>query len=257
MSNGVSGRKDEDNSDDETQRLPQVDELAAAPAQPASPEQPSTPDTEVEDDVMAGEAPPHAGAGQPGPPGRRRRRWVIPGVLVLLVAAGYVGVAWYFGDHVPSGTSVAGVDIGGEERQGAITLLEDSLAEVTSTAIPVTLGTEEDSGVDIDPDGLSFDAQATVDGQVGFSLAPDRVFSHLFGGRSVAPQVQVDEDQVTDTLEQVAPDLNIEPVEGAIAFTDGEPEVTEPEIGTSMDVPAAVDLLGSEWLTGEIGRAHV
>ncbi|MPV48785.1 vanomycin resistance protein VanB [Pseudactinotalea sp. HY160] len=183
------------------------------------------------------------------------------GLVVFVLAAAYLGAAWYFSDRVPSGTTVAGVDIAGQARTDAITALEDSLAEIVAAPIPVVLGTpeadassildaEEERASQIDPDAFTFDAAATVDSLIGFSLEPGRLLDHLFGGGAVDPVTRVDTEAVTAAVEALAPDLQIPPVEGSIELSDGAANVTAPENGVDVDVPASVDLLSDDWLTG-------
>ncbi|WP_127573529.1 VanW family protein [Georgenia faecalis] len=184
-------------------------------------------------------------------PGRRRRRrapLVLATVLVLLVAA-YAAATWYVGDRVPRGTTVAGVAIGGLPAAEARERLESALGDAVSAPIPVVLG-ENETTIDPAEAAFTFDAAATVDELTGFSFDPRSLLRHLTGGREHVPVTTVDRDALTAALERVDGVVGVAPVEGAIALVDGAAEVTEPVPGTAVDVPAAVDLLAEDWLTG-------
>lgn len=242
-----------------------ADETAVVPSAGAEPGQPAAdPETEMMG-AMVTPAASQARPGKQGKPTRKKRRGGRIGVgvsiVVLVLAVAYLGAAWYFSDRVPSNTTVAGVDISGMERAEAVTTLEESLADVTSAPIPVVLGVPEDAdateqdeespSAEVDPEPFSFDADRTVDSLVGFSLAPGHLVDHLFGGGDVDPAIDVDTDALEGAIEAVAPNLQIPPVEGEIELADGEADITSPEDGTDVDVPASVDLLASDWLTGQ------
>src|SRR5699024_4689191 len=100
-------------------------------------------------------------------------------------------------------------------------------------------------------DPFAFDAEATVDSLVGFTLSPARLLDHLTGAGAVHPVTDVDAEALEAAIAALAPNLQVAPVEGVIDLADGEADVTRPEPGIDVDVPASADLLASEWLTGE------
>ena len=183
-------------------------------------------------------------------PRRRRRGWIIALVVLVLLLGGYAAGAWYLGDRVPRGATVAGVDIGGLTAQDATERLEEALGETATEPVPVALADNETT---LDPAaaGLELDAAATVDRLSGLSFDPRSVVAHLFGTEDHEPVVRVDEEALRAEVERVAETLDVAPVDGAIALTEGEAQVTEPVAGTSVDVDAAVDVLADRWITGE------
>lgn len=183
-------------------------------------------------------------------PRRRRRGWIIALVVLVLLLGGYAAGAWYLGDRVPRGATVAGVDIGGLTAQDATERLEEALTETATEPVPVALADNETT---LDPAaaGLELDAAATVDRLSGLSFDPRSVVAHLFGTEDHDPVVRVDEEALRAEVERVAETLDVAPVDGAIALTEGEAQVTEPVAGTSVDVDAAVDFLADRWITGE------
>ncbi|WP_159619999.1 VanW family protein [Ruania rhizosphaerae] len=182
---------------------------------------------------------------------RRGRRAVLiaAGALVLL-GGGYVAGAWYLGDRVPGDTTVAGVNISGLPIDEAERVLTEGLAEETTAPVDVSFG-QITAEVDPTSAGLALDTTATVDSVTGFTLDPRRVFGHLFGMGEQPPVLDVDDEALTGALSGLAENLDEPPVEGAIDFSDGEPEITEPVDGTGLDVDAAAEVLAEEWLTAD------
>jgi len=183
-------------------------------------------------------------------PRRRRRGWIVALVVLLVLAGGYAAAAWYFGDRVPRGATVAGVDIGGLTAAAAHDRLTETLADATTEPVPVNLG-EAETTFDPVAGGLELDVDATIDKLTGLTFDPRVVVGHVVGLGEVSPELRVDEDALRAEVENVAETLDVAPVDGAIALSDGAAEVTEPVAGLSVDVPAATELIPGEWLTGE------
>ena len=181
---------------------------------------------------------------------RRRRGWIVAVVVLVLLAGGYAAAARYFADRTPRGATVAGVDVGGLASEDAVQRLTDGLADAATEPVPVTLGTSETTFDPVDA-GLELDPAATIEEITGLSFDPRSLVAHLFGMEQHPPVVHVDEEALRAEVERVAETLDREPVDGAIELVDGAAEVTEPVDGAAVDVPAAIDLVRDEWLTGE------
>ncbi|WP_052436860.1 VanW family protein [Georgenia sp. SUBG003] len=182
---------------------------------------------------------------------RRGRRGLLVGlVVVALLAVVYGAGAWFLGDRTPTGTTVAGVPVGGLSQADARARLESELAPLAAEQVPVSVG-EAHSSIDPAAVGLTFDAGATVEDLTGFTLDPRVLWGRIFGMGAVEPRSTVDEAALRDALETAASELDVAPVEGAITFAGATPEVTEPEAGTSVDVDAAVESVAQTWLTAE------
>ncbi|MDO8121412.1 VanW family protein [Isoptericola sp. b490] len=180
---------------------------------------------------------------------RRGLRALATAVAVLVVLAGaYVGALWLLADRVPSGTVVAGVDIGGMSADAAVRVLQDGLAGATTHPVPVSAG---DKRTSLDPGqaGLSLDARATVDQVTGFGLDPARLWRQVFGGGVVTPVTVVDDNALDQVLGTVAAALETAPVDGTVVFVGTQIRTTAPSDGTRVDVPAARSLLVDGWLT--------
>ncbi|GAA4421762.1 hypothetical protein GCM10023169_15070 [Georgenia halophila] len=183
-------------------------------------------------------------------PRRGRRRALIALVVLIVLAAAYGGAAMFLGERVPNGTTVAGVPVGGMTHDAARERLEQELGPVAAEQVPVAVG-EEVAGIDPGETGMTFDAEATVDDLVGFTLDPQALWGHLFGLGAVEPATTVDEPALREALQGVADELDVAPVQGAIAFSGTTIDVTQPEPGTAVDVDAAVEAVEEGWLTEE------
>ena len=181
-----------------------------------------------------------------------RRRW--PRVLlwivsiVVVLGAVYVGACYAVASTVPRGATVAGVDIGGLDRDAAIAALQSGLTSVTTEPIAVTAG---DVTGTIDPTsaGLTLDAPATVSRLVGFDLHPVRLWNLLFGVGVQEPVTHVDDAALKAAVEALGGSLSQDPVDGAIVFADGAPHETAAVDGWDLDTAAAAQTLRTQWLT--------
>ena len=181
----------------------------------------------------------------PPPPGRRRWPLVLGAVLLGLLAV-YAVVAAYVGDRVPRGTTVAGVDVGGQSAEAARATLTEQLGEKSAATLALTssAGRIEAKPADL---GVAVDVDATVDGLVGFSLAPAAVWAHLVGGAEQPAVVTVDDAAFAAVLEKGRAELDAEPAEGSISLAGGEVTVTEPVTGTTTDIEGTADAVRRWW----------
>ncbi|MDD9206874.1 VanW family protein [Georgenia sp. 10Sc9-8] len=183
-----------------------------------------------------------------------RSRWRTLGLavalLLLVLGTAYGAVAWYLGDQVPAGTTVAGVPVGGLDEAAAQDRLADELSGPADGPVPVRMA---DGEATIDPGevGLAPDVAATLDNLTGFTLDPRVLSDRVFGGGPQPLVSTVDEDALRSVLTGVAASLDVPPVEGQITFTGATPETTEPEDGAELDVDAAAEQIPAEWLTAE------
>ncbi len=180
-----------------------------------------------------------------------RRGWVRglmwTGIGVLVLGGLYTGAQWYFSDKVPSGTTVAGVDVGGKTRTAAQDELEAALGP--RAAEPVTL-VAGDATTTLDPaaSGLAFDAEATAEELTAFSMNPVRLWEHLVGGEAKPPVVTVDEAALDAQVEALRGGLDVAPVDGTVQFVDGAPTATPATDGASVVMDSAVDAIATGWL---------
>jgi len=189
-----------------------------------------------------------------GPPAKerpsRRRWWVAIGVLLTLLVVGgaYLAAYSYAGTTVPVGTTVLGIDIGGQTQDEAEATLRDELLPIADA--PVTLLVGRDSyPITPSQSGLNVDVPATVRAAgVGASDPVRLVESIIGGGGPVDPVVVVDEQALGRAVDEVAEDADRDPVEGAVDFVRGNVEATLPQEGRTVDRPAAVDEVADAYL---------
>lgn len=177
---------------------------------------------------------------------RRRRGWLWIGAAVLLVLAGYVGLAAWLGGRVPGDTTVGGVAVGGMAQQEAETALRPAAAEAAQQRITLVAG---DAKAPLTPadSGVTVDVPASLDGLVGFSLNPAQVLRHVSGGDARPFVAGVDEERLSAALESTRKALDIAPKEGSISLKGGKVTYTAPVKGRSLDVPATVDAVAEGW----------
>jgi vancomycin resistance protein YoaR len=141
---------------------------------------------------------------------------------------------------VPSGTQVAGADIGGMSPDEAEEQLESELSERASEPIQLTWRNQT---FEIDPEqaGLSLDAEATVDrAGGGRSWNPADMVDFLFGAGDVEPVIDFDPEALNAELEGVAEQIDEEPTEPMVTFNRrGGQDVTQPAPGRVLDQDAA------------------
>ena len=178
-----------------------------------------------------------------------RPRWplVVLG-LILVLGLAYVGVAWWVSDRVPTGTTVAGVDVGGQTRDEAVATLTAGLADAGEA--PVTLSSRA-GDVELGPAelGVAVDVEATADGLTGFSLDPRAVWAHIAGAGAEPAVVDVDRATFDAAVEGARDDLDAEPEEGSLSVDGGEVAYTAPVPGSRLDVAGTAEAVRAQWPT--------
>ncbi|UFU02286.1 VanW family protein [Ruania suaedae] len=247
----TSGAGEADGSEPSRAQQPEAPDQAEAQDQAAAPDHP---DDERETIVLDAQPDPTPDESAVTPTKKKRHRGrravLIAAAALVLLAGGYVAGAWFLGDRVPGETTVAGVNLSGLPGEEAERVLTESLSEQTQAPVDVSFG-EVTAEIDPAGAGLRLDAAATVDSVTGFSLHPRRVFGHLFGLGEQDPILDVEQDELTSALNGLAENLDEPPVEGAIAFDDGEPVITEPVVGAGVDIDAAAETVAEHWLRTE------
>jgi len=160
--------------------------------------------------------------------------------------AAYAGAS----GKVPRGTNVAGIDIGGRDRVGAVKALAEGLNAELQTPITVTVGTQTVQVAPADA-GLSVDYVASVAKALGpRSWDPRQLWRYYTGGDEIIPVVKVDGrrmDALLDLLDQQAG----QPArDAAIALTGGQIDITRPRDGVQLDHDRAAAAIADAWTAG-------
>ena len=184
----------------------------------------------------------------PADPGNASRRtaaivvgFVVGGLLLygLLLAVS--------GSGVPRGTSVLGVDIGGQSESAAVATLEAQLGDTASAPIQVSVDGEVTS---VPPEvlGLAFDAQATVAVASKSTFNPLTLITRLITTDELEPVVTVDDTMLNAYLEEVGAEVDVPAKDGDVTFTQSSAEAVAPVDGTMLDRVASGAALRAAYL---------
>ena len=171
--------------------------------------------------------------------------WV--GIAVLLLGAFYAALVASSGDGLPRGAKVLGVDVGGLSEAEAVAKLDAQLGPAATEPINATIGEDSVSIVPADA-GLSFDAEATVDGYAGRIWNPVTLIRQFTGGPTLTPVIGVDQAALEATVKQLAVDSDTAPVEPTIEVRGSDAVLINGTNGRAMDQPAAVQALAAAYL---------
>lgn len=170
--------------------------------------------------------------------------WIIAVLLALGITLATAGVLIYRSDVIAPGVYVAGVDIGGQPMaEAAVTLRQQS----------------QDRGIVLQGDGfeqalipealgISLNAEATVKlaHQQGRSLESLHQFIDNQGQVKLEPVWQFDPPQARQTLEALAPNFEIAPVDADIHMTNGQVTAIPATPGQALDVEATLSYLTAD-----------
>jgi vancomycin resistance protein YoaR len=171
----------------------------------------------------------------------------VGGALAAAVVL-YGGFAWAMSSRVPHGTTVGGVDLGGQDRDGAVGRLTAAVAKLDG-GLPVTANGRA-ATLDLQRAGLTVDAEATVDDLVGFSLSPITLLRHLTGGGEQPALPEPKEAELEAALAVIAAGVSSPATDAKIAFVKGKPVLTPAVTGTELRTAPAATVVRNSWLTG-------
>lgn len=155
------------------------------------------------------------------------------------------------GDRLPTGTTVAGIDIGGMRRGEARTHLQSSLAARLDQ--PITVSAVGKSIV-VNPQrvGLTFDLDATLDeGLAGDSWDPRHLLHVVTGGGAVTLVVDVDRRELAAGLGRLNRRIEQAPVNSRVVFGRDGPSVIAGADGRALDYDEAGQRLGAALNVGD------
>lgn len=203
---------------------------------------------------MSGLLTPPPGVKQDGVPSaeprlaERHRRYVR--ILVL-------GAFWLFAlyltavilgsSSVPANTTVAGVDIGGLDRDEAVTKLDASLQKASTDPIKLAIA---DSTAAVEPEslGMSLNTEATVDHVIPSRFNPFDLWSRLFGPGASTPVVRLDEPVFRSQVEALAAKYSVPVSEPEITYEGATPVLTDAAKGSNLNTDQASQALLAGYL---------
>ncbi|HEU4913671.1 MAG TPA: VanW family protein [Actinomycetes bacterium] len=178
-----------------------------------------------------------------------RRALLAVAAVAGLLLLGYLAAYALAGPGVARGTTVLGVEIGGQSRSEAATTLRGALLERSRQPVPVRAGPQE-GAVDPADAGLSFDVPATVEAALARSWNPIELFDALIGGDDVEPVVAVDAAALATSVDALADQLAREPVDGSVRYTrQGEVRTVAAQEGVRLRTAAARTALAEGYLS--------
>ncbi|MEW9532639.1 VanW family protein [Microbispora sp. NPDC049125] len=184
---------------------------------------------------------------EPLPQGRTLRNALIVLFTLLLLAYLVPGVS--MAGRIPPGTTVLGVDIGGQRVAEARATLGDRLYAQTHAPIIVRQGMRR---LTVDPQhaGLSLDVDATVSRASSAFPSPAQVWTALTGSREIGPVVSVDRVKLDATIaDEVAAALDNPGHEGGVTFHGLTPVPTYPQVDRKIDRAAVANAIQKAYLS--------
>lgn len=181
---------------------------------------------------------------------RLRRRLVAVGIPLAALAVLYIADLMVTSSKVPRGVTTAGVSLGGLTPEEAEQRLRTAITAREELPVAVTLGTLQ-ATVDPRAVDVTADLRATVDSAGGQPLDPLTRIMSFFVETPVDVVTSVDEPALAAALAQLGSQVAQEPVEGSVAFVDGDLRTADPRSGRRLDIDSAVQVFRRGWATGE------
>ena len=185
----------------------------------------------------------------------RRRLGTLLGVGAGLLLLLWGGTAAATTQHIFSGSTVSGVDVGGMSTEQAQQAVTDALSAQLDEAVTVSVP-GDDSHITVSDtlvpaqSGVSLDAAASVDALTSFTLNPVTIIDRLTG-TEVQAVTAVDTEALTAALNSRLSTLSQGTIDATVTLDGATPVLTPSVAGTGVDVAASVDRLRSGWPLGQ------
>ncbi|WP_350271177.1 VanW family protein [Brevibacterium sp. CBA3109] len=181
----------------------------------------------------------------------KRRPWLIAVFVLLVLAAIYLVVGFLTGRVLTPGTTVVGVDIGGQSTTAAEATLREELGDKAGEKIVLKAG-KPTAALDPEKAGVSFDIPATISRATGFTLDPAIIWDRLFGDDEIEPVISIDDETFEEVTGKVTESLEIEPVDAEVSFVKAKPEIKDGASGQTVDAGQVRKAIEDSWLrTGD------
>ncbi|WP_459548431.1 VanW family protein [Nocardia sp. X0981] len=176
-----------------------------------------------------------------------RRVLVVAAVVFGIALVGYIADLVLTSGKVPRGVEVAGIAIGGMDREEAHAKLQTALDARAGEVVPVKIADIQTQVVPAAA-GLGVDWDATWERVGGQPLNPAARLLSLVADREVPVATAVDEAELSDTFAELSV-YDQPPVEGSVEFQGIQPVAVNPVPGRMLDQPAARTVLTEQWAT--------
>ena len=187
--------------------------------------------------------------------GPRQRRPIPPSQRAVRIAV--LAIFWFVAvmltfiaigsEKIPSGTTIAGVEIGGLDRQSAINKLNASFAQQAQA--PMTLKISQTTArVPSDSMGISVNYPATVDSVLTSRLNPFDTWREWRGGGTGDLVFDVDQSTLQQKLDDLSQQYSQAAKEPEITYSGLKPELSEPVVGRTIDRDSAAGAIMAHYL---------
>lgn len=179
-------------------------------------------------------------------PKSKAKPWIIGGSCAVAVVAAYFGAAAFVSSQVPANATIAGVNIGSMNSDEARAEIERVVSPLAQEPIEVKIN-GKDYTVDPAKAGLSLNVDGTVKDLTSYVVNPVKLYERLAGDYEVIPELNVDQQKLSEQVEALAKKANAEVTEGKIEFADGAAKLSKPVDGVVLDNEAAIEKFSEDW----------
>jgi vancomycin resistance protein YoaR len=193
-------------------------------------------------------------------PRRTTPSLLMPGLLlgVLVLMSGlYVAAYFLSSDHIPRGTTVEGIAVGGMSSSEAERRLGADLVRRADRPVVITANGERavlrPQRID-----LQVDVPATVErAGAGRSWDPRRIWDYFVQGGEVDAVASADQDALQEAVDRFAARADVPAVDGRVDFERGAAVPRYPDTGSVIQRARAATVVGDAFLSENLPAAGV
>lgn len=180
-----------------------------------------------------------------------KHKWYKPVIWVSAIVLGlfglYVGAQWYFAGRIASGTTVAGIDIGGKTTKEATETLNKKLLPLSKETVELKAG-EQRATFNPQNAGFSVNVERTVNSLTSFSWNPKKLIEHFSGETAVSPEIDVNQEKADAVFAELQTTLNTDPISAGLSFADGQVLTTPASQGVMTKAKDLQESVAEQWL---------
>ena len=172
--------------------------------------------------------------------------------IISTISVGALSLIWLVawlavGSGIPSGVSVAGIDIGGKTKEAAISELNLQLKKQFKSQVNLTA---KAASISISPKsaGISVDLAATLEKAPHRTVNPINLFSILTSKTDLVPTIEIDKDKFIKALRPLEIRTTKSPRDATIVYKELEPQVLSSLGGVEIDRKKAIKAVSKYWL---------
>lgn len=182
---------------------------------------------------------------RPVPPTQRAVRIAV--LLVFWSVAILVTVVALGSTKIPSGAAVNGVDVGGLDRESAISKLTAAFAQQSQAPVVLKIS-DSTTRVPAEAIGLTPNYAVTVDSLMTSRWNPFDMWRSLRGGGTGDLVFDIDEPTLNAKIDGLAQQYDKAPRESEITYSGTVPQLSDPVVGSTLDKTAAKNALLAHYL---------